>query len=878
MAIPYLADVFVSYSSRNAEWVRGELLPRIEAAGLRAFIDYRDFTRGAPSIKEIERGIRECRKTLLVLTPEYVASEWCELETILGGTLSPANRDLRLIPLLKSPCDLPLRVSALTYVDFTSPDHTLAWRQLLTALGAAPAPPEPLQPTRDEWLLAQPYAMPPNFTGRLSERAMLTRWLLEDAAHPLFVLRALGGFGKSALTWHWLLHDVDPAQWPRVVWWSFYEPDAGMESFLARTLRYLTGADPQSPGARQQVDQLLGELRAPGTLLILDGFERLLRESGPGDALSLTTDTFLRGLASLPLRGKVLLTTRVRPTAVEARGGSVLAGCREEELTQLDRADAVAFFHAEGIRGTRAEIEAACELYGYHPLSLRLLAGLVANDLQQPGDIAAARHLDVSGDLKQRQHHVLEQSYNSLQPEEQQLLGRISCFRGAVTYEALKIFTGGSPQELIARGLLRHDRKRGRFDLHPIVRRYAYDRLAPEERTAAHAALRDYFAKIEVPKKVQTIDELAPLIELYHHTVLSGQYDDARLLFARRLNEVTFFQFGAYELRIPLLRMLFADDEEMSPLVKEPSEQAWSFNELANSYCFNGHPDQGMPLFERGIAIRESQRAESNIAVGLGNMAREQIKTGLLQKADSNFRRCLTLSRNREIQEGSRHRDLGRLLAYTGEWAGSAAELETALAIGERLNGLQLLSVTLVDRAQRELLLLRATNGKDGDCTSAVGAAVQALDQAEATARSDGPVARDFVRAHWILGAAHCAAGDHGKSEEHLNEALERCRRINLVEQEAAILIDLARLRLATRDVDEAERLAEEALIITERSGYVLQGADAHIVLARAAKERGQPHAMREHAQRAKELATCDGPPDYTYKAAYEEASRLLEA
>ena len=45
-------DVFISYSSQDKAWVRGELLPRIEQAGVKAFIDFRDFTRGAPSIKE----------------------------------------------------------------------------------------------------------------------------------------------------------------------------------------------------------------------------------------------------------------------------------------------------------------------------------------------------------------------------------------------------------------------------------------------------------------------------------------------------------------------------------------------------------------------------------------------------------------------------------------------------------------------------------------------------------------------------------------------------------------------------------------------------------------------------------------------------------
>jgi len=114
-------------------------------------------------------------------------------------------------------------------------------------------------------------------------------------------------------------------------------------------------------------------------------------------------------------------------------------------------------------------------------------------------------------------------------------------------------------------------------------------------------------------------------------------------------------------------------------------------------------------------------------------------------------------------------------------------------------------------------------------------------------------------------------------AEHHLREALERCRRINAVDTEADILIDLARLRAATNAPDEAQRFAEEARIIAERSGYVLQGADAHLELAKLAMARGDQPLAREHAQKAKELATCDGPPDYTYKAAYDEATLLLQ-
>ena len=97
------------------------------------------------------------------------------------------------------------------------------------------------------------------------------------------------------------------------------------------------------------------------------------------------------------------MTTRLRPTAVEVRGGIVLNGCREEELTQMDPDDAVVFFQSQGVRGSRAELAQAAAKYGYHPISLRLLTGLIVNDLEHPGDIRVYNHLAIDKDLVQRQ-------------------------------------------------------------------------------------------------------------------------------------------------------------------------------------------------------------------------------------------------------------------------------------------------------------------------------------------------------------------------------------------------------------------------------------------------------------------------------------------
>jgi len=130
-------DVFISYSSVDKDWVRKELLPIIEKAGLKVCIDYRDFEPGAPSVTEMERAIKTSRKTLLVLTSAYLKSRWAEFESTLLQTLDPANHKRRIIPLLREKCDLPLRISYLTYINFVDTDNKdMELRKLLNTLGS----------------------------------------------------------------------------------------------------------------------------------------------------------------------------------------------------------------------------------------------------------------------------------------------------------------------------------------------------------------------------------------------------------------------------------------------------------------------------------------------------------------------------------------------------------------------------------------------------------------------------------------------------------------------------------------------------------------------------------------------------------------------
>jgi hypothetical protein len=134
-SLNYEYDVFISYSHHDREWVKYILLPRLEEIGLCCCIDFRDFEVGAPSVSEMERAILSSTKTLVVLSPKYLESEWAKFENLLIQTLDPVNSKRRLIPVLLQNCKIPLRISYLTYVNLEPPNDEIAqWEKLYSSL------------------------------------------------------------------------------------------------------------------------------------------------------------------------------------------------------------------------------------------------------------------------------------------------------------------------------------------------------------------------------------------------------------------------------------------------------------------------------------------------------------------------------------------------------------------------------------------------------------------------------------------------------------------------------------------------------------------------------------------------------------------------
>ena len=97
-------DVFVSYSKRDADFVR-PLVDALEARGVRAWYDGGEIRVGENFMRRIEDALEQSRYFLLVISPDYLSGQWTPFE--LGVALSAAStKEARVIPVLVRKSDL----------------------------------------------------------------------------------------------------------------------------------------------------------------------------------------------------------------------------------------------------------------------------------------------------------------------------------------------------------------------------------------------------------------------------------------------------------------------------------------------------------------------------------------------------------------------------------------------------------------------------------------------------------------------------------------------------------------------------------------------------------------------------------------------------
>ncbi|XP_055479745.1 toll-like receptor 6 [Psammomys obesus] len=71
---------FVSYSEHDSAWVKDELLPNLEKDDIRVCLHERNFVPGKSIVENIIHSIEKSYKSVFVLSPHFIQSEWCHYE------------------------------------------------------------------------------------------------------------------------------------------------------------------------------------------------------------------------------------------------------------------------------------------------------------------------------------------------------------------------------------------------------------------------------------------------------------------------------------------------------------------------------------------------------------------------------------------------------------------------------------------------------------------------------------------------------------------------------------------------------------------------------------------------------------------------------
>ena len=158
------------------------------------------------------------------------------------------------------------------------------------SVAAAPPNAEPANadPNKPVPIPAAPafYAEPPyigshKFVGRKAQLEILNDWAAPADSHPVLLFEAIGGTGKSILTWEWTTRQATAVRedWAGRFWYSFYERGALMSDFCGHALAYITGQpfdEFRKKKTPELAELLLQHLTARPWLIVLDGLERVL--------------------------------------------------------------------------------------------------------------------------------------------------------------------------------------------------------------------------------------------------------------------------------------------------------------------------------------------------------------------------------------------------------------------------------------------------------------------------------------------------------------------------------------------------------------------------------------------------------------------------
>jgi len=711
------------------------------------------------------------------------------------------------------------------------------------------------------------------FVGRARELGEISE-LLADADCRLLTVTGLGGAGKSRLAREVAAQHVAAfAQGVHYIDLGTLSSPDRLAPALAQSLSIpLIGmADPKAA--------LTAYLREKRILVVMDGFDHLLEEA-----------PILTEILQAARGVKILVTSRER---LNLRGEWLyplagLAYTQDGDAVDAESCDAVQLLlqTARRIRlGFRAKdgehhhLVRICSLVAGLPLAIELAAAWVqVLSLEQIADQIAHQQGFLTSSARDRpERHrsvqaVFDQSWRLLSDEEREAFQRLSVFHGSFRFQEAGQVSGASLHVLSAlvdKSLLQRYPS-GRFQLHELLRQYAYQQL--EQTPGRVEATRDRHCRA-----------YAVLLAGYEQTSKDAPDIPTLRIIQEDLDNVLDAWHWAIEgqnfAAIEAMRAGLADCYQLTTSFRDGEAL---FREALEEL---GWMDRGEEEGQLPCKLRSSR---ATFSVYLGRLA----------EARTDLEHCLAVFDRHGVREEMAHCRffLGEIARFAGETALAGDFFELSLsgyrqtgnrsAAGFCLNGLGLVSAALGELSQARaymqdsLGMFRETDHEMGQAISNINladlliklgdrlAAKQALDEGYALCRKLGH--------RWGMAICLRHLGDIAETEARTQDArrtyqksLDILQDIGQRQASVGCLIKLGQVCTDLGEYLEARQYLSEALSITRDLDDQAQMVEALAALSFLLAKAGD-------RERALEVAVLLERRPVSVPAVQERVSRLI--
>ncbi|HRJ41641.1 MAG TPA: BTAD domain-containing putative transcriptional regulator, partial [Caldilineaceae bacterium] len=760
------------------------------------------------------------------------------------------------------------------------------------------SPPHPVTPSPGHPVTPSPgHNLPPQatpFVGRQREVEAVLALLAAPNAR-LVTITGVGGIGKSRLGL--AVAEALLTDFPDGVWFvplAQVEAADGVPAAIAAALSAPSGGEPRS--------SLIAFLREKKALLLLDNFEHLLDAAdflaevlpdAPGVKVLVTSQERLNLLEEslYPLAG----------LSLEGEGAASSALTLFEQTARRVQPDF-------SLNKEKSAVTAICQAVEGMPLGIELAAGWVrvmscaeiAAEIQRGVDFLSTtlrnlppRHRSLRA--------VFARSWALLDPDEQNLLARLSVFQGGFTRQAGAEVADATPRQLA--GLMDHSflrRQAGeRFDMHGLMHRFAGEKLAAQPAIEADARQRhaDFYADLmaqagwelepgdaavsaalegEAPnflaawrRGVENRDAsvvgrmMRWLVDYFRRR---GDYRGGEAAFASAVQAFRSTDGEAADagllgsLLLRLGKCIHRDREEVGLAVEReavallrraapaaPLDLAQALTALGMSHASLGHNPEATELATEALALLREIGNEVGVGATLRDIGYVAIGWGRPREAQRYIEESV------HVLEGREHKSyvqstygLGLTLLMRGHYRRARALLRRALPyfVEQGENGM----AGYTDRSLAELYT--AT----GDFASARHHFSETFARFEPVG-----IGYEVTNSMYLSPAALARLADEADAEAKLLDALATARRVGYGQPIATSLHHLARLRHDQRDYEGALALLDEALSVARKIDFryataLVLTAQGHSLLALK-----QTNTARAAYAEALEIADAEG-------------------